>query len=776
MPKLCFVSMVKNESRIIERCLRAVRPHIDYWVILDTGSTDDTKERIRAALAGIPGELHEAEFVDFAVSRTQLMRLAHGKADYLLLGDADEEYQFSEGFSVDALTHDQHLIRYTGGLDYRASKLVRGAVAWYFKGVTHEFITSDAPITATNIDTLTIQDYYDGGCKADKFARDIRLLTQGLVDEPDNARYRFYLAESYKNSKQHAEAVHWYAQRIEAGGWREEVTCSYERLGECYQALGKHADAFAAWMAGYFYDSSRAECLYLAARHARVHSCDYSCAYHLGKLAKAIPYPKDDILFIKRDVYDFLIDYELSVSTFYVNPSEDMTDVFKNILDKLPGMHSNIIANYKWYCKPVDSTVTRSVGVDAIVGHIEGYNNSSPSLVRLPDGNYLLNVRRVSYSLTDNGDYRFVGAATAFNTINTLVRLDPQLRPLDEPITVYPEDLDSRAVTGIEDLRLHVTTSGSVIYTGSVWKAYGEIEIVTGTVDPITKTLSAPVGVPSPTGARCEKNWCLFEHDGATNVVYAWAPLQLFDLDTTGLSNPRVQERKLRHFRGSSPGAVYGDSIYFVTHVVEYAKPRHYYHSIVELDRHTLAYKNHSKLFTFEGCSIEFCLGLVVEDDRVIMTYSTWDRTSHLKVYNRRALFGLIGLSDVPLRAPMRVKTEHGQQCRFDPTTGVKLFNSASICGKAYRRQCEAAKLGVAPPVIRRINDYSYQTAVADTEPFKRLFKNIHGYVHEMFPDLVRTLAPLFAEDGDPKHPHRVDVTPTNLGIYAGKVVLVDFG
>ena len=41
---LCLCMIVKNESRVIERCLSAVRPLIDYWVISDTGSTDGTQD------------------------------------------------------------------------------------------------------------------------------------------------------------------------------------------------------------------------------------------------------------------------------------------------------------------------------------------------------------------------------------------------------------------------------------------------------------------------------------------------------------------------------------------------------------------------------------------------------------------------------------------------------------------------------------------------------------------------------------------------------------
>ncbi len=82
--------MVKDESRVIERCLKSVRQHIDCWLIADTGSKDDTIARIEAELEGIPGEIIELAFVSFSKTRNQLRQLAAGRADYVLWLDADE--------------------------------------------------------------------------------------------------------------------------------------------------------------------------------------------------------------------------------------------------------------------------------------------------------------------------------------------------------------------------------------------------------------------------------------------------------------------------------------------------------------------------------------------------------------------------------------------------------------------------------------------------------------------------------------------------------------
>jgi hypothetical protein len=50
----------------------------------------------------------------------------------------------------------------------------------------------------------------------------------------------------------------------------------------------------------------------------------------------------------------------------------------------------------------------------------------------------------------------------------------------------------------------------------------------------------------------------------------------------------------------------------------------------------------YSAPFKFEGEPIEYSLSVVVEDDRVLMNYSTWDRTTKVCVYDKDYIEGLL--------------------------------------------------------------------------------------------------------------------------------------
>jgi glycosyltransferase involved in cell wall biosynthesis len=125
----CLNMIVKHEAPVIRRCLDSVRPVIDYWVIVDTGSTDGTQDIIRKHLGDLPGELIERPWVDFAHNRSEALDLARGRADYLLVIDADETLEITEGFEMPRLSADSYDIEVRcGGFTCARKQLLRNSL------------------------------------------------------------------------------------------------------------------------------------------------------------------------------------------------------------------------------------------------------------------------------------------------------------------------------------------------------------------------------------------------------------------------------------------------------------------------------------------------------------------------------------------------------------------------------------------------------------------------------------------------------------------------
>jgi glycosyltransferase involved in cell wall biosynthesis len=107
---ICLNMIVKDEAHVIERCLVSVRAFIDTWVIVDTGSTDGTQQRIRALLQAVPGSLCERPWRGFAENRNEAMELARYVAEYSMVMDADEELIAEPDFCMPRLTADAYLV------------------------------------------------------------------------------------------------------------------------------------------------------------------------------------------------------------------------------------------------------------------------------------------------------------------------------------------------------------------------------------------------------------------------------------------------------------------------------------------------------------------------------------------------------------------------------------------------------------------------------------------------------------------------------------------
>lgn len=245
---ICLCMIVKNESKIITRCLDSAKPVIDYVSICDTGSTDGTPEIIREWLEknGIKGKVHSEPFKNFGYNRTRSYQLAqetYPDVTYLLLLDADMVLEVKPGFQKSALTKDKYtIIQYNTCIRYPNIRLIRSRMAWECIGCTHEYVdVPDVKLSDGQLDTLVIDDREDGGCKSDKFVRDERLLKEGLADPETKphlrTRYLFYLAETLKNLNKNQEAITYYKKRIESGGWYEEIYYSMLKIGDCYRCL-----------------------------------------------------------------------------------------------------------------------------------------------------------------------------------------------------------------------------------------------------------------------------------------------------------------------------------------------------------------------------------------------------------------------------------------------------------------------------------------------------------------------------------------------------------
>ena len=643
--RICLVMIVKNERAIIERCLMAALPYIDTWVIADTGSTDGTPEVITKFFGerSIPGKLVQTTFKNFAQARNESLVAARavGGWDYALLIDADMVLTGSiDRPQLQAAAY--RVQQSTGSLVYWNTRLVRRDVAATYIGVTHEFLSVTGE---TNLDSLRIDDRNDGGSKSDKGERDIRLLSEGLAVEPNNDRYMFYLANTYREAGRHHEAIQWYRRRIALGGWDEEVWAAYYGIARSYQSLGDEAALTLACFDAYNFRPTRAEPLALLARWWREHGKNDAAVLIAEQVAR-MPVPAD-ILFVEPEAYGRAAAVDRSISGFYskipARRAAGHEACAALTIDRDANVRAEARKNFVFYAKSAHELFGAAVhAIDWKL--IDGYAPMNPSALVLPDGRRLVLVRTVNYRVAD-GQYPTTDGSGIIRTRNWVVEVDAAWRPVRRtmltdatgiPRTTYP-------VEGFEDCRIYPGPAGELAASATVRDiGDGRCELT------LLALHESASGEWSVENARVIRD---YEHDRAQKnwmpilgkpdwFLYLCDPTTVIDCAPGGtrvVTRVTDLDPDLTDFRGSSQVIPHADGWIGIVHEVAFTPGRVYLHRFIRLNA-AFEILVVSEPFYFAERGIEFCAGLARDGDRLVASFGVNDESAHLAVFDAAAI------------------------------------------------------------------------------------------------------------------------------------------
>ena len=358
-PTICLNMIVKNESHIIKQTLEKLCQKIkfSYWVICDTGSTDNTQEIIKAFFASknIPGQLFQDTWLNFAHNRTLALQYAFNKTDLLLVFDADDEIigdiQMPQVYD---LKYDEYHLKFGSevGTAYTRVLLINNKKRFMYQSVIHEFICCLETGPTTN--TVIEGNYYvvSGRCgnrsqDPDKYLKDAKILeaahAEALIKkDPLYQRYAFYCANSYKDYGSFEEAIKWYKITLSQENWDQEkyVSCLY--IYDCYEKLNQKETGFFYLVKAFKYDSERVECLY----PLLVHYCcegQYHIAYSYYLMVKEyyenqyLTVKPDKKLFVSIDKYNFFMPYYMILIADKVKDLDCVIRMFEIVfIKKMP--------------------------------------------------------------------------------------------------------------------------------------------------------------------------------------------------------------------------------------------------------------------------------------------------------------------------------------------------------------------------------------------------------------------------------------------------------
>jgi hypothetical protein len=254
---------------------------------------------------------------------------------------------------------------------------------------------------------------------------------------------------------------------------------------------------------------------------------------------------------------------------------------------------------------------------------------------------YLLNLRYVNYT-TENGPNVNINNRGIYISINKIFKFNKNFQIIDENKLIIPPLFNeiskninrfNKNIIGIEDIKIF-NFNGIIKIIGTSQNNVGNIKGIIGEYNyDDNKIINFKYINVNFNKQNIEKNWVYFKNfNNELKIIYKWYPLQICDV----INNNLILIRQIKmpidflNVRGSSCGILFNNEIWFICHINE---NRNYYHLFVVFDIY-MNLKKYSNKFKFDNCCIEFCIGLEIVNDKLIICYSLNDSTSTIGLYD----------------------------------------------------------------------------------------------------------------------------------------------
>lgn len=265
---LCMI--VKDEAAVLARCLDSAAEIVDEIIVVDTGSSDRTKE-----IAAQYGQVFDFAWCeDFASARN--FSFAQATKDFILWLDADDvitpedQARFLKLKQELDETTDVVMLPYHTAFDerghpaytYYRERLLRRAAGFHWVGAVHECIVPCGNIQHGDAAVTHRKE------KTSDSDRNLRIYENLLARrESLDARGQFYYARELMTHKKFTQAVAAFEEFLKrSDGWIENRIEAYRNLADCFLALGNREQARQALVHSFTLDSPRGEtCCALAA-------------------------------------------------------------------------------------------------------------------------------------------------------------------------------------------------------------------------------------------------------------------------------------------------------------------------------------------------------------------------------------------------------------------------------------------------------------------------------------------------------------------------------
>ena len=316
MATLSLCMIVKNEEAVLSRCLESIKDAVDEIVIVDTGSTDTTKEIAKK----YTDLIYDFKWINnFSAARN--FSFSKASKDYIMWLDADDvitDENKKKIFDLKSSLSDEDIVmlKYNTAFDengnaifsYYRERIVSRKSQFVWKGRVHEAIECTGKIIYSDIAVN------HNSIKTEYSTRNLDIYEQQIADgEEMQPRDTFYYGRELYYHKKYSKAINTLSKFLDNGnGWIENNIEACKILSFCYSETNQTDKALKALFHSFIYDSPRAETCCQIGNLFMIQN-KYENAIFWFELALTIPKQEAKGSFIDLDSYGYLPCIQLCV-------------------------------------------------------------------------------------------------------------------------------------------------------------------------------------------------------------------------------------------------------------------------------------------------------------------------------------------------------------------------------------------------------------------------------------------------------------------------------
>ncbi len=365
MSRISLAMIVRNEADKIARCLSSVRDYVDEIVIVDTGSTDETK----AIVSQFTDRIFDFVWCD-DFSKARQFAFDHATGDWIFWMDADDiliggEYLRAE---VDAMPAESASMSWkyiyvnngTVTLEQWRERLVRNDGTYHWEGRVHEVLIRDREDNRSYVERIYIEHHQER--VAARTRRNLNILEAEFAElgEATPARTLFYLGNEYMEYAEWEKAAESYRLYLKKGTWQDERYFAAVRLARSLRNLQRYDDAIDAYLSA-FKERPELPLAYFGLAEIYYYQQKWDRVIHWSELGEQMPPPQTTLFLIKTEwEYDWIIFY--TIALFHVGRLQDALEWTNHAL-KLRPEDAYHLSNKTFFLNSIDALISSQVSL-----------------------------------------------------------------------------------------------------------------------------------------------------------------------------------------------------------------------------------------------------------------------------------------------------------------------------------------------------------------------------------------------------------------------------